>query len=99
MAKAHISEYGGIIMTSNGVAPVVREPSLTTQAVTYTTATQSAAFGGNTKLIRIVCDADAYIAFGANPTADADSAFLPSGIVEYFGVAPGDKVSIYDGTS
>lgn len=71
----------------------------TTQAVTYTTSTQSTAFGTATNLIRVIADADVYLAFGASPTATATAIRLPANAVEYFAVHPGQKVACYDGTS
>jgi len=70
-----------------------------TQAVTFTTSTQSAAFGDATELIRVIADADVYLAFGANPTATATGIRVPANTVEYFGVYSGQKVACYDGTS
>lgn len=99
MAKLHVSEYGGLVQTSGGVSPLVAEPPTAEQVVSYTTSTQSSAFNANTKVIRLVADADAYIKVGADPTADANDKFLPSGVVEYFYVQPGDKIAAYDGTS
>ena len=78
-------------------APVSRPNS--TQAVTYTTSTQSAAFGSSTRMIRVIADTDVYLAFGANPTATANDIRVPANQVEYFGVNPGEKVACYDGSS
>lgn len=100
MAKAHIQEYRELSEDGFGYrVPVGKEPAAATQAVTYTTATQSAAFGSSTTFIRVIADADAYLAFGDNPTADNDGMYLPVDTAEYFGVVPGTKVSVYDGTS
>lgn len=99
MAKLHITEYGGLVQTSGGVAPHPKEPALASQAVTYTASTASAAFGTNTKLVRIISDATAFLKFGAAPTATANDARLPADVVEYFGVNPDDKVAAYDGVT
>lgn len=100
MAKAHIQEYAELAEDAKGYrVPVGKESAIATQSVTYTTASQSAAFDSATRFVRIICDADGFLAFGTNPTADADSMFLPLDTAEYFGVVPGEKVSIYDGTS
>lgn len=77
--------------------PVMQPDS--TQAVTYTTSTQSAAFGSSTNLIRVIADADVYLEFGANPTATAVSIRVPANSVEYFSVEPGQRVACYDGSS
>ena len=74
------------------------------QKVSYTgTAAQSAAFGANTYIAQFYATTDCWILFGANPTATASagtSEFLPGGMVMYYGVTPGQKVSaIRDTTS
>lgn len=74
--------------------PVVAEPPTAAQNVTFTTATQSAAFNAATKLIRMVSDADCHVAFGADPTADTDDEKLIAGIPEWRAVTAGHKVSI-----
>ena len=47
----------------------------------------------------MIADADAFLVFGASPTATASGMFLPGNTVEYFGVEAGQKVAAYDGTS
>ena len=69
------------------------------QAVTFTTSVASAAFDEATRLIRVIADADVYLAFGAAPTATATAIRVPADTVEYFEVNPGDKVACYDGSS
>ncbi len=64
-------------------------PALASANVTYTTSSvQSAVFQVTTVLVRIQCDADAYVLFGTNPTALLTSMRLPSGVVEYFTITP-----------
>ena len=107
MAQFHISEYNAILRTNVGDDPVigdgeaqaVKEPSIATQAIAFTTATPSAAFNPLTRIVRVTTDTQCYIAFGASPTATANSMLLPAFGVEYFGVNPGDKISVYDGTT
>lgn len=107
MAKLHISEYNAIHKTNVGDDPVsgdaiaqaVKEPSIATQAITFTSAESSAEFNDSTRIVRIVSDAQCYVAFGASPTATANSMLMPAFGVEYFGVNPGDKISVYDGTT
>ena len=93
MAKALVTggvpgQYGAQVMKPGA-----------TQAVTYTTSTQSTAFDDATRIVRIIADADVFVAFGANPTATASSIKIPSGTVEYFEVDAGTKVACYDGSS
>lgn len=64
-------------------------PYLATSTVTYTTTqVQSDVFTQNTALIRISCDADAYINFGINPGAVVGMMRLPANSVEYFAITP-----------
>lgn len=98
MAKLHISEYGGIVH-QGGVVPALSEPGITSQAITFTTSTQSAAFNANSRVIRIVSDTPCYLKFGSNPTATNDDIYLPAGQLDHFFIQPGDKVAVYDGTS
>ena len=107
MAILHISEYNAIHRTNvgddppsgDGIAQTIKEPSITTQAIPFTSATSSAAFNDSTRLVRVASDTQCYIVFGAAPTATANSMLFPSHGVEYFGVNPGDKISVYDGTT
>ena len=93
MAKALITEgvagmYGAQVMKTAA-----------TQAVTYTSSVASAAFNEATRLIRVIADADVYLAFGTAPTATANSIRVTADTVEYFEVNAGDKVACYDGTT
>lgn len=99
MADIWISEYGGLVMTSNGLAQAVREPALTRQKFTFTTSTQSNAFNTNTKILEIVADADVYLEFGSNPTATVNSRRIPADTIIYTYVQPGNKLAAYDGVS
>ena len=81
-------------------AAQVMLPVGTTEKVTFTTAAQSAAFDDGADVMRFEADADAYLLFGTDPTAtEANGLKVASGSVEYFAIRPGDKVSIYDGSS
>ena len=66
--------------------------------LTFTSAAQSAAFGARTRKLRCHSSATVHILVGANPTATAaNSPRFPAG--EFFvDVAPGQKLSAYDGT-
>jgi len=66
-----------------------------TQNVTVgVSSTQSTAFRPQTRQVRLVSDADCYIAFGASATATTSSMLLPAGVVEYFEVHPGDLIAV-----
>jgi len=101
MATAIISEYGETAKdTSGDNVAVASEPAIATQAVSFTTATASAALNGKTKFVRIVCDAKAHFAVAASPAdPTANSPYLPANLPEYFGVRGGHKIKFYDGSS
>lgn len=67
--------------------------------VSFATSSQSAAFSDNTVLVRITCDAEAFLSFGDNPTAAAKGVQVQADTPEFFGVVGGQKVAAYDGTS
>lgn len=46
-----------------------------------------------TKLVRLCATTDCYFDVGVNPTATISDNFLPSGVVEYIAVEPGDIIS------
>ena len=101
-ATCKISEYANLVMDeAQRIVPVAVEPAVTTQNITYTSSTQSAAFNASTRFIRIVCDAKAHYVFGANPTATAAAPYLATDTAEYFGVARGAslEVAFYDGST
>jgi len=58
------------------------------------TSTQSSAVGPNTSIVRLVSDADCYVAIGSNPTAAAGGCLLSAGLTEYFACDGGDKVAV-----
>lgn len=100
MATMYIREYKYLCRDEGGnVIQAGYEDGFTTgQAVTFTTSTQSAAFQDDTKVVRITCDAEAFLDFGTNPTATAaDGLNVQADTPEFFGVQPGQKVAAYNG--
>jgi hypothetical protein len=97
MAQLWITEYEDMAI-AGGFVPAGQEPAVTTQNVTFTTATQSAAFKNSTRFIRVVASAACHLAFGTNPTATTDTTRLAAGAAEYFGVKGGHKVSAVTGS-
>ena len=75
----------------------------TSQAITTSsTSTQSNPIAQQSSIIRVFCTQDCFISIGQNPTTDATGntgAFLPGGIIEYFGSNPGDKVAVIQATT
>lgn len=100
MANAYITEFQHLAQDDKGTTiPVAPYPPEAAQRVVYTTSTQSAAFSGKTKFIRVICDAPGHFGISGNPTAIATDAYMAQDVVEYFSVRPGDKIAFYDGTS
>jgi len=94
MARCLITESQGVMKF--GMPAMLPD---TTQSVTYTTSTNSTVFGSSTNLIRVIADADVYLAFGVSPTADANGIRVPANTVEYFAVHSTQRVACYDGIS
>ena len=100
--KAFISEYAVMAATASGGVPaqIAAEPTLTDQPpVDFSGgATSSAAFGSQTKYIRIMCDTRCAIMFRPACTggsaATTSSKPLAADAPEYFGIQPGDCVSV-----
>jgi hypothetical protein len=94
-ANAYISEYAVLTATATGgsAAQSAALPSLTDQKVDFSGgAASSAAFGTQTKYIRIHCDAACSVRVGG--TATISNARIPLDGVEYFGVQPGATISV-----
>ena len=98
MSKLYITEYEHLPLTTDGRMSAGQEPALATQTVTFTTATQSAAFNARTTFVRVHAPTICSILFGSNPTADVNSPRLAANQTEYFGVRGGDKLSAIDNT-
>lgn len=93
MATADISEYASLARDSLGnIVMAGAEPSVADQQLAIGSEVKSAAFKGN--YVRIHVDAACRILFGPNPTASSASKRMAANTTEYFGVAPGHKVSI-----
>lgn len=90
MATLWVREYRS---TVGGVPNAAQEPGTDQTPVTFTTSTQSAAFGAATRFIAITADANFHFAVGANPTATTGALRVTSGAVIYIGVVPGQKVA------
>lgn len=98
MAVAYISEYTDTPVYIGQAIPVGQEPTLADQTVAIGAEAKSSAFNANTTFIRIHVDAICSIKFGAAPTATTSNKRLAANQTEYFGVRPGDKVSIISNT-
>ena len=91
-ASCNVTEFP---LTADAGVQVARQPALVDQTpVTVTgTSAQSAAFGGDTKLIRAWCDTQSAMVVGANPTATTNNMPMAAGSGEYFQVLPGQKAA------
>lgn len=50
-------------------------------------------------IIRVISNADTFIAVGANPTATQSSMYLPANTPEYIALASGDKLAALSSSS
>lgn len=95
MATAYITEYGG---TGAERAQIAAAPAVASQTVAIGSEAKSAAFNNNTRLIRVHVDAICSVLIGPSPTATTSSARMAADSTEYFGVNPGDKISVISNT-
>lgn len=61
--------------------------------ITFTTTTQSAAFGNNTRYIMFMADAAFRWTIASNPTATANHSRMPADQPYHIEVQPGDKIA------
>jgi hypothetical protein len=94
VAKLHITEFVSLGQDANGNVLKVGSPA-TTQVVTFSASTQSAAFAISTTFIRVIADATVHLAFGSDPTATANDLWVPSATAEFFAVKPGHKLAAF----
>lgn len=96
MAVAYITEYHGLAM--NNLAHMALEPAIAAQVVAIGAEAKSAAFNSETRYIRVHVDAICSVKIGLAPTATTTDARLAASQTEYFGVKPGDKISVISNT-
>lgn len=97
MAVFYMAEYKNLAKDVDGhVIQAGEEPAIAKQKLTYTGGVQlSAAFNSQTKFIRIWSDTIGYIKFGKAPVAvTVVDTPIAASTAEFFGVVPGDKVSV-----
>lgn len=94
-AKLYVSEYKELGNASGHVAQVALDPPLAEQVVDYSGGVASSnAFKGSTQYVRIICDTQCSVQFGTAPTATTSTKLVPALTPEYFGVSPGNKISV-----
>ena len=82
-----------LIRDSNGNVVQAMAPGASQSVATSGSSAQSAAFGTDTTVVRLMASQDVYLAFGSNPTATSTGLHLPAGVPEYFAVTAGEKVA------
>lgn len=95
MASLYITGYGSVGAQHTQVAMT---PRTEMQKLAIGSEVKSAAFNANTRFIRVHCDAICSIVIDGSPTAATTDTRLPADAVEYFGVNPGDKLSVISNT-
>lgn len=102
MATLYITEFTDLSVSfvRGNLAQVAAQPPNAEQTplAISGTAALSAAFAANTTLVRLHTDSICSVLFGSAPTATTANARMTAGQTEYFGVAPGMKVSVIANT-
>lgn len=99
MSTLYIAEYRDMPVSLGQFMPVPQEPSITTQAVSYTgTAGVSAAFNTNTRFIGVTSDGIFSYTVGTAPSATTSHFRIPAATVIYLGVIAGQKISAITNT-
>ena len=104
MANLYITEFRRLAEDGRGrTIPVGELPPVTGQRVVFTTTTLSVVLAKATRFVRVIADADAFLAVGgAGTVATALSSLkIEADVAEYFGVDGTKELQIaaYDGSS
>ena len=99
MGIAYIEEYERLGVDADGrPTQIPKQGAITNQKISYSTTTQSAAFSGRTRFVRIHTDSICSYLFGSNPTATTSTPRMAANQTEYFAVQPSDKVAFITNT-
>lgn len=100
MAVLYVTEFDAPFIDLSKGMPMVFGPKLAVNNVAIGAGSvASAAFGANTKIIRVHTDAICSIAVGgAAPVATASDARMAANQTEYFYVKAGDKIAVITNT-
>jgi hypothetical protein len=101
MATLWIREYSHVgaakaadqVYHKEGV-PMVYEPGVADQVVTFSGSTQSAAFGATTTYITFSANSNFHYVVGPSPTATTNALMIPAGTLYSIGVQPGHKIAV-----
>ncbi len=101
MASLYLTEYGSV---GGQHTPIAQSPIVNAQKLTIGSETKSTAFKPSTRFVRVHVDAICSIHIGPADTSDTyvaattSSARMAADQTEYFGVSPGDKLSVISNT-
>lgn len=100
MATLYIAEFANIAGIGTQDPPIVGLPPLAEQIVAISgSTTASAAFGANTRIIRLCADSVCSVKVGPpTPSAAATNMRLAANVPEYFGVTPGYEIAVIANT-
>ena len=106
MSVLYIAEFSFLAPVTQGnfvemkvPAPVAQVPPIAEQTVSISGShAESSAFNASTRFVRVETDAICSIAFGTSPVATTSNMRLAANQTEYFGVAPGSKISVISNT-
>lgn len=77
---------------ANDIFPAIYKG--TCQTISFTGSSQASnATGAFVTIVRVFATKDCFLNFGSAPTAASTDMFLPAGIIEYFGMIPGEKIA------
>lgn len=93
LASAGVRHADGAARFGEG-APIPKEPGTDQTPVTFSTSTQSAAFGAATKFVTIYGSAAFHFVVGVDPTATTSALKMPSDIPITIGVTAGQKLAV-----
>ena len=98
MAVLFISEYPRLAIDAAGAGvPIGVEPGTDQTVAIGGVSTQSNAFRGGTKMVRLHTDSICHVLFGEDPTASSANKRMAAGQTEFFGVREGHKLAVIVG--
>ena len=98
MASLYITEFASFGGSDLGHQQVAAMPPVAEQKLTIGSEVDSAALNAQTKFVRLHCDAICSIKIGASVNAAVTNMRLPADTIEYFGVQPGQFISVIANT-
>lgn len=91
MAKLYISGFNGIAGPIQAAYGLTESHELTIGA----SSVQSPVTENGTNLVRLLAEADCNVAISGDPNAETDNVIaMKAGIVESYGITPGDKIAV-----